>query len=63
MMSIDNACNCLLVPLTFSVLKMEDHLFESTIQLATQELIQMFMPMSEDNENNAKASETANEKE
>jgi hypothetical protein len=44
-------------------LKMEDHLFESTIQLATQELIQMFMPMSEDNENNAKASETTNEKE
>ena len=44
-------------------LKMEDHLFEATIQMASQELIQMFLPMSEDNENNAKASETANEKE
>jgi hypothetical protein len=44
-------------------LKMEDHLFEATIQMAAQELIQMFVPMSEDNENNAKASETTNEKE
>ena len=44
-------------------LKMEDHLFEPTIQMATQELVQMLVPMSEDNDNNAKAAETANEKE
>lgn len=44
-------------------LKMEDHLFEPTIQMATQELIQMFMPMHEDNENNTKAAEFSNEKE
>jgi len=46
-----------------SEIALDEWLVEPLIELSLKELIEVFTQMSEDNENNAKATETANEKE
>ena len=46
-----------------SSLALDEHLVEPLMELCVKELIQVFAQMPEDNENNAKATEVANDKE